>query len=109
MYLYLFVAEEVVSVFLISEFDTYQIPEDRNGSLGVITTSPKLRRYFLTHFIVVQTYMTLKQVFYLPNLVGCLNKWVVELFEFEVSFEARKALKTRFFYDFLAQITPVPI
>lgn len=64
LYLYLVVVEEVVSVVLISEFDAHQIPKDRNGSLGVITTSPKLRRYLLTHFIIVQTYMTLKQVFY---------------------------------------------
>lgn len=42
---------------------------------------------------------------YRLDLVGHLKKWAIQLSEFEVSFDARKALKAQFFVDFLVEMT----
>lgn len=45
---------------------------------------------------------------YRPYLAGRLKKLEIELSEFEISFEARKALKEQLFVDFLAKMTAIP-
>lgn len=53
----------------------------------------KLRHYFLAHTIVVRTDLPLKQVLYQPDSSGRLTKWSIEMSEFDVCYEAKKALK----------------
>lgn len=53
--------------------------------------------------------LPLKKVLYRLDLVGQLTMWSIKLFEYEVSFKVRKALKTQLFADFLVEMTPVPL
>lgn len=71
LYLYVVIAEESVHVILIRDSEFYQSPKyfvskvlagtDRwypkieKAALASVTTSQKLRRYFLSYFIIVHT------------------------------------------------------
>ncbi|PNX63913.1 maturase K, partial [Trifolium pratense] len=65
----------------------------------------KLRHYFLAHFIVVRTDQPIKQLLARPDMTGRMLKWSLELSEFEIFFESRKALKAQVLADFVAEMT----
>lgn len=65
-----------------------------------------LRRYFLAHFIVVRTDQPLKQVLFFPDLAGRMTKSAIKLFDFDITFKERKALKAQTFTNFLAEFSP---
>lgn len=46
---------------------------------------------------------------YLLDLVERLEKCAIEVFEFDVSFEVRKALKYPLFANFLDEMTHIPL
>lgn len=58
-----------------------------NEAFASVNTSRKLRRYFLTHTIVIWTNLKLKQALHRLDLAGRLTKLSIEMFEFVVSFE----------------------
>lgn len=66
----------------------------------------KMRWYFLVHIIIVWMNLPLKQVFHPPDLARRLTKWSIEFCEFDISFDGRKALKSRNFTNFIAKMTP---
>lgn len=90
LYLYLEVVKETVSIILIKETNTrrsqkyfilnalaevearYQKIE--KVILTVVVASTKLRRYFMTHSIVVQKYFPLRHVLHRPYLAGRSTK-----------------------------------
>ncbi|GAU45421.1 hypothetical protein TSUD_182900 [Trifolium subterraneum] len=122
LYLYLAVASEAISVVLIRETEqgqkpVYFVSRALQGSelrysqiekiaLAVIMAARKLRYYFLAHSIVIRTDQPVKQLLARPNMVGRMLKWSLELAEFNISFESRKALKDQILADFGAEMTP---
>ncbi|GAU44435.1 hypothetical protein TSUD_129290 [Trifolium subterraneum] len=89
LYLYLTVASEAI----------------KKIALAVIMAARKLRYYFLTHSIVIRTDQPVKQLLARPDMVGRMLKWSLELVEFDLSFESRKALKAQVLADFVAEMT----
>jgi len=55
----------------------------------------KLQRYFLAHSIVVRIDQPLKYIPFRLDLDGRMTKWTIELSEFDITFEARKALEAQ--------------
>jgi hypothetical protein len=82
------------------------LQEDREGVTHIHGGCRKLKRYFLAHFILVRTDQPLKQVLFCPELAGRMTKWSIKLFEFDITFKGRKALKAQTFTNFLAEFTP---
>ncbi|GAU35417.1 hypothetical protein TSUD_375070 [Trifolium subterraneum] len=121
IYLYLAVASEAISAVLIRETEqgqkpVYFVSRALHGpelrylhiekiALAIIMAARKLRYYFLTHFIVVRTDQPIKQLLARPDMVGRMLKWSLELAEFDISFESRKALKAQVLSDFVAEMT----
>ncbi|GAU30269.1 hypothetical protein TSUD_384900 [Trifolium subterraneum] len=121
LYLYLAVASEAISAVLIRETEQGQKPvyfvsralqgpelrylQIEKIALAVIMAARKLRYYFLAHSIVVRTDQPVKQLLARPDMVGRMLKWSLELAEFDISFESRKALKAQVLADFVAEIT----
>ncbi|GAU45610.1 hypothetical protein TSUD_301880 [Trifolium subterraneum] len=111
LYLYLAVASEAISAVLIRETEqgqksvyfvsrALQGPELRylqieKIALAVIMAARKLRYYFLAHSVVIRTDQPVKQLLARPDMVERMLKWSLELAEFDISFESRKALKAQ--------------
>ncbi|GAU29247.1 hypothetical protein TSUD_391950 [Trifolium subterraneum] len=74
-------------------------------ALAVIIAARKLRYYFLAHSIIIRTDQPVKQLLAQPDIVGRMLKWSLELAEFDISFESRKALKAQVLADFVAKMT----
>ncbi|GAU33995.1 hypothetical protein TSUD_212560 [Trifolium subterraneum] len=72
---------------------------------GIIMAARKLRYYFLAHSIIIRTDQPVKQLLARPDMVGRMLKWSLELAEFDISFESRKALKAQVLADFVAEMT----
>ncbi|GAU48767.1 hypothetical protein TSUD_406100 [Trifolium subterraneum] len=121
LYLYLTVASEAISAVLIRETEQGQKPvyfvsralqgpelrylQIEKIALAVIMAARKLRYYFLAHSIIIRTDQPVKQLLARPDMVGRMLKWSLELAEFDISFESRKALKAQVLADFVAEMT----
>ncbi|GAU42817.1 hypothetical protein TSUD_288450 [Trifolium subterraneum] len=121
LYLYLAVASEAISAVLIRETEQGQKPvyfvsralqgpelrylQIEKIALAVIMAARKLRYYFLAHSIIIRTDQPVKQLLARPDMVGRMLKWSLELAEFDISFESRKALKAQVRADFVAEMT----
>ncbi|XP_071939042.1 uncharacterized protein [Coffea arabica] len=120
LYLYLSAADEAVSAMLIRE-EGVQIliyyvswvlrrPETRYAQaekfvLALIHAARRLKSYFLAHPIFLRTDQPLRQVLLCPETAGHLTKWIIELGEYDLSYESRTAIKTQALADFLADLT----
>ena len=109
MFLYLAVSDEAISATLIREmFDgqkpvyftskALQGPEVRyqqieKVALALVNAARRLRHYFLAHTIIVRTDQPVKQLLGRPDMAGRMLKWSLELSEFDIQYESRKALK----------------
>ncbi|MCI01813.1 putative protein NYNRIN-like, partial [Trifolium medium] len=121
LYLYLAVASEAVSATLIRETIEGQKPiyftsKALQGrelryqliekiALAIVNAARRLRHYFLAYTIVVRTDQPIKSLLGRPNMAGRMLKWSLELSEFDIRYESRKALKTQVLADFLAEMT----
>ncbi|MCH99186.1 putative protein NYNRIN-like, partial [Trifolium medium] len=121
LYLYLAVASEAISAVLIRETKQGQKPvyfiskalqgpelrylQIEKMALAVVMAARKLKHYFLAHSIVVQTDQPIKQLLTRPDMTGRMLKWSLELAEFDISYESRKALKAQVLADFIAKMT----
>src|SRR6266487_3749988 len=121
LYLYLAVASEAISAVLIRETEQGQKPvyfvsralqgpelrylQIEKIALAVIMAARKLRYCFLAHSIIIRTDQPVKQLLARPDMVGRMLKWSLELAEFDISFESRKALKAQVLADFVAEMT----
>ncbi|XP_048496327.1 uncharacterized protein LOC104906710 [Beta vulgaris subsp. vulgaris] len=121
LYVCLVVSPFTVSVVLLAERESVQIPvyfvshvlKDVEGrysmvekfGLALLMASRKLRSYFLTHSILVYTDQPLKQVLHKMDVSGRMLKWFVELNMFGLSFELRKAIKGQALADFIVELT----
>ncbi|XP_011078448.1 uncharacterized protein LOC105162179 [Sesamum indicum] len=104
-YVYLAVSENAVSLALGAEKEYVQIEK---LALALIVTARKLRPYFQGHRIVVLTNHPLRNVLARPEASGRLVKWVVELGEFDIEYQARTALKGQVLADFMVELIGEP-
>ncbi|XP_058755917.1 uncharacterized protein LOC131629132 [Vicia villosa] len=120
LYLYLAVATEAVSTALIRETSegqkpiyftskALQGPEIRHQQiekvgLALITATRRLIHYFLAHTIVVRTEQPVQQLLARPDMAGRMLRWSLELAEFDIKYEGRKALKAQVLADFVAEM-----
>ncbi|CAJ2668042.1 unnamed protein product [Trifolium pratense] len=121
LYLYLAVASEAISAVLIRETEQGQKPvyfvskalqgpelrylQIEKTALAVVMAARNLRHYFLAHSIIIRTDQPIKQLLARPDMTGRMLKWSLELSEFEIFFESRKALKAQVLADFIAEMT----
>ncbi|CAA0843037.1 Unknown protein, partial [Striga hermonthica] len=119
--LYLSVGEVAISSVLLKEDGGGQQPiyyvskllqgaemkyaEVEKEALALIITARKLRPYFLSHMIVVRTNFPLSETLGRPSASGRMVKWAVELGEYNVSFEMRRAIKAQALADFIQEGT----
>ncbi|MCH79610.1 gag-pol polyprotein [Trifolium medium] len=122
LYLYLAVSSEAVSAALVRETTEGQKPvyftskalqgpelryqQIEKVAIAFVTAARRLRQYFLAHTIVVRTDQPIKTLLGRPDMAGRMLKWSLELFEFDVRYEGRKALKAQALADFVAEMTP---
>ncbi|XP_058722915.1 uncharacterized protein LOC131594725 [Vicia villosa] len=120
LYLYLAVAPEAISAALIRETSEGQKPiyftskalqgpeiryqQIKKVVLVLITAARRLKRYFLAHTIVVRTKQPVKQLRARPDMSGRMLWWSLELAEFDIKYEGRKALKAQVLADFIAEM-----
>ncbi|CAJ2674993.1 unnamed protein product [Trifolium pratense] len=121
LYLYLSVASEAVSAALIRETNEGQKPvyftskalqgpelryqQIEKIALALVYAARRLRHYFLAHTIVVRTDQPIKSLLGRPDMTGRMLKWSLELSEFDIRYESRKALKAQVLADFVAEMT----
>src|SRR3954469_11348628 len=123
LYLYLAVSNEAVSANLIRETEDGQKPvyftskalqgpevryqQIEKVALALIIAARRLRYYFLAHTIFVRTDQPIKQLLSRPDMAGRMLRWSLELSEFDVQYESRKALKAQALADFVAEMTSI--
>ncbi|GAU10607.1 hypothetical protein TSUD_419680 [Trifolium subterraneum] len=95
LYLYLAVASEAISAVLIRETEQGQKPV---YFVSRALQGPELR------YLQIEK-IALAQLLARPDMVGRMLKWSLELAEFDISFESRKALKAQVLADFVAKMT----
>ncbi|CAJ2677241.1 unnamed protein product [Trifolium pratense] len=121
LYIYLSVASEAVSAALVRETTEGQKPvyftskalqgpelrytQIEKVALALINAARRLRHYFLAHTIVVRTDQPIKSLLGRPDMAGRMLKWSLELSEFDIRYESRKALKSQVLADFVAEMT----
>ncbi|CAA0837255.1 Uncharacterized mitochondrial protein AtMg00860, partial [Striga hermonthica] len=119
--LYISVGESAVSPVLLREEEVTQFPiyyvsrvmqgaelrysEIEKCALMVVVTVRKLRPYFLNHKVKVRTNMPLEQTLGRPAVSGRLIKWAVELSEYSIKYEPRRAIKGQVLADFIQEGT----
>ncbi|XP_058725909.1 uncharacterized protein LOC131597216 [Vicia villosa] len=120
LYLYLAVSTEAVSAALIRETPEGQKPiyftskalqgpevryqQIKKVGIALITAVRRLRHYFLAHTIVVRTEQPVKQLLARPDMAGRMLRWSLELAEFDIKYEERKALKAQVLANFMAKM-----
>ncbi|CAA0815055.1 Unknown protein, partial [Striga hermonthica] len=118
---YLSVGHEAISSVLIKEDHGQQKPiyyasrilqgaerrysDVEKATLARISTARKLCPYFLAHKVMVRTNYPLKDTLGRPSSSGRMVKWAVELGEYNVDFEVRKAIKAQALADFIQECT----
>ncbi|KAL0854257.1 hypothetical protein Bca101_059409 [Brassica carinata] len=120
--LYLAVSEHAVSVVLVHEEGSKQLPiyyvskalldaETRYShleklALALMVAARKLRPYFQAHPVVVVTSFPIKLVLHKPEVSGRLAKWAVELGEYDDIFRLATTIKSQVLADFVAEFSP---
>ncbi|XP_052209233.1 uncharacterized protein LOC127812750 [Diospyros lotus] len=84
-----------------------QYPYVEKVALALVTTARKLRPYFQAHVMIVLIDQPLRQILQRPKCSGRLTKWAIELSEYDISFEQRKAIKVQELVDFIVECTHV--
>ncbi|XP_070008995.1 uncharacterized protein [Nicotiana sylvestris] len=119
--IYLVVSEVAVSAVLVREeqgkqYHIYYVskslldaetryPQLEKLALALIMASRKLRPYFQCHPIVVVTAYPLRNILHKHELSGRLAKWVIELSEYEITYQPRIAIKSQVLADFVADFS----
>ena len=121
LYLYLSVGDEAVSSVLVKETKEGQKPiyfvskalqgaelryeKLEKAAFTILITARRLRHYFQGHQVVVRTDMPIRQVLYKPDLAGRLITWSVELSEYGLTYEGKRAIKAQVPADFVLEYT----
>ncbi|GJX84423.1 reverse transcriptase domain-containing protein [Tanacetum coccineum] len=116
---YLVAAKETVSVVLMTERESKQMPiyfvsRALRGSkinytsmeklvLALIHANKRLKRYFQAHPIIVITDQPIQQVLSRPEVAGRLQKWSIELGEYAIHYRPRVSVKGQILADFIVE------
>ena len=73
----------------------FNYPLTKNLSCALVLASRKLSSYFKAHKVTVLTDQLLENVLQKLDASGCLRKWVVELSNYGIKFEARRTIKAQ--------------
>jgi len=119
--LYFAVTEQAISLVLVQEHDQVQKsiyfvskvlqgPEVRyqaleKAALAVVFSARRLRHYFQSFTVVVMTNLPIRKVLQKSNVAGRMERWVVELSEFDVQYELRGPIKGQFYADFGVELS----
>ncbi|CAA0809002.1 Unknown protein, partial [Striga hermonthica] len=79
--------------------------EIEKAALTLVITTRKLRPYFLNHVVLVRTNFQLGETLGRPTVSGRLVKWAVELSEYSIKYEPRRAIKAQALADFIQEGT----
>jgi ribonuclease HI len=93
-------------VYFISEVlskTKIRYPQIQKLLYAVILTRRKLRHYFESHPVTVVSSFPLGEIIQCTEASGRITKWAVELMGETLSFAPRKAIKSQFLADFLAE------
>jgi len=120
---YLTVSKEAVSATFVQEVENeerlvyfvsrtlhaaktrYQMIE--KVTLALVLTARQMHPYVQNHFITVRIDYPIFKILSKPDLVGQMIGWSVELTEFDIRYEPRSTIKSKFLADFSA-LTPPP-
>ena len=118
--IYLFMSPTAVNVVLIWEENKVQKPvyyvskvligsETRYLKIEklaytLLIAARKFRHYFQAHPITVLTNHSLKKILKLPDTLGQLLKWSIELSEFHISYRPRMLIKAQSLANFYSKI-----
>ncbi|GJZ31904.1 reverse transcriptase domain-containing protein [Tanacetum coccineum] len=116
---YLAASREVVSAVLMIEREAkqmkiYFVNRALQGSeinytpmeklvLALVHASKRLKRYFEAHPIIVITDLPIKQVLSKPEIAGRLQKWSIELGEYDIQYRPRISVKAQVLADFIVE------
>jgi len=109
LFLYLKVANLIVSLVLVKENEDVQRPmyyysrtlydvetwylKMEKVALVLVRASRKLKSYFQAHQVTILIDRLLRQILHKLELSGCLVKWAIELGEFGLQYESRPTIK----------------
>lgn len=77
--------------------------ETKKVALAVMLTAWRLRPYFLSFKVVVHTNYPLRQVAGRADLSRTMEKWVMELSEYDMEFEPQCAIKAQTLDNFIRE------
>ncbi|GJR61464.1 reverse transcriptase domain-containing protein [Tanacetum coccineum] len=116
---YLEAAQEEVSAVLMTKREAKQMPvyfvshalqgpEVNYTSieklvLSLVHASKRLKRYFQAHTIIVITDQPIKQVLSRPKVARRLQKWSIELGEYDIQYRPRTSVKGQILADFIME------
>ena len=121
LFIYLAVSDKAISAALIRETPNKQKPDYFTSKalqgpevryqqiekvvLALVNAARRLIHYFLAHTIIVRTDQPVKQLLGRPDMAGRMLKWSLELSEFNIQYESRKAIKAQDLADFIVEMT----
>ncbi|XP_057756549.1 uncharacterized protein LOC130975837 [Arachis stenosperma] len=124
LYLYLAITSEALAAVLVREDGRTQQPvyfisralqgaELRYSkleklALALLTSSRRLKQYFQSHQVVVRTDQGIRQVLQKPDLAERMMTWSIELSQYDIRYEPRRAIKAQAMADFLVEVTGDP-
>ncbi|GKA61397.1 reverse transcriptase domain-containing protein [Tanacetum coccineum] len=116
---YLVVAKESASAVLMTEREAKQMPiyfisralqgPEINYApmeklvLALVHASKRLKRYFQAHPIIVITDQPIKQVLSKPEIAERLQKWSIELGEYDIQYKPKTSVKGHILADFIVE------
>ncbi|GKF52670.1 reverse transcriptase domain-containing protein [Tanacetum coccineum] len=71
--------------------------------LALVHASKRLKRYFQAHLIIVITDQSIKHVPSKPEIAGRLQKWNIELGEYDIYYRPRTSVKGKILADFIVE------
>jgi len=91
-----------ISQVLQSTETRYQLVE--KIALALLTAARRLRQYFQSHQVIVQTDHPISKILRKPDLAGRMIAWSVELSEFGLKYEPKGFVKGQHLADFATEL-----
>lgn len=76
-------------------------------ALAIVSGERKLRPYFQTYIITVQTNYLLLHTLRKSDVSGRFTKWSIELSEYDVRFVTTKSIKAQVLVDFVVDLISI--
>ncbi|GJV99658.1 reverse transcriptase domain-containing protein [Tanacetum coccineum] len=96
---------------LIAELPTLTAPMEKEELIVYLAAareslhaSKRIKRYFQAHTIIVITDQPIKQVLSRPEVAGRLQKWSIELGEYDIKYRPRTSVKGKILVDFIVEL-----